>query len=189
VRRAADELRAWLADGAHRRDRNGDGRYEHSDAIRVMDAWWPRLVRAQFGPTLGAGLLDQLEDADPIDNTPNGGGAHLGSAWDVGFYGTVQKDLRSLLERPVRGAFSRVYCGGGSLTRCQTALATSLRQAAAVPAASLYADDTCADAGRDGDQTCFDAISFRPLGAITQPLIPWINRPTFQQVVEVPRGR
>jgi hypothetical protein len=30
---------------------------------------------------------------------------------------------------------------------------------------------------------------FRPLGAITQPLIPWINRPTFQQVVEVQNHR
>jgi hypothetical protein len=25
----------------------------------------------------------------------------------------------------------------------------------------------------------------RPLGAVQQPLIDWINRPTFQQVVEV----
>jgi hypothetical protein len=25
----------------------------------------------------------------------------------------------------------------------------------------------------------------RPLGAVTQPLIDWINRPTFQQAVEI----
>jgi hypothetical protein len=29
----------------------------------------------------------------------------------------------------------------------------------------------------------------RPLGAVTQPLIDWINRPTFQQVVEIPAHR
>jgi hypothetical protein len=29
---------------------------------------------------------------------------------------------------------------------------------------------------------------FRPLGAITQPLTPWVNRPTFQQTVEIPGG-
>jgi hypothetical protein len=29
----------------------------------------------------------------------------------------------------------------------------------------------------------------RPLGAVTQPLIDWINRPTFQQVVEIPGHR
>ena len=87
----------------------------------------------------------------------------------------------------MRGRLSRVYCGRGSLVRCQRALASSLTAALAVPAATLYHDDTCAIQNRDGSQTCFDAISFRPLGAITQPLIPWINRPTFQQAVEVRR--
>jgi hypothetical protein len=42
----------------------------------------------------------------------------------------------------------------------------------------------CAAAGRDGDQACFDSIWFRPIGGVTQPLIPWQNRPTFQQAVE-----
>jgi Penicillin amidase len=185
VRRAVGELSAWLAQGAHRRDSDGDGVYEHSDAIRIMDAWWPRLVRAEFGPTLGSGLLDELESSDPIDNTPNGGGSHLGSSWDVGFYGTVQKDLRLLLHRHERGPLSRTYCGGGSLVRCQRALASSLKAAVAVPASTLYRDDTCAKAGQNGSQTCFDSISYRPLGAITQPLETWINRPTFQQVVQV----
>jgi hypothetical protein len=32
---------------------------------------------------------------------------------------------------------------------------------------------------------CFDKVSFRPLGGITQPLIPWINRPTYQLAVEI----
>ena len=43
-------------------------------------------------------------------------------------------------------------------------------------------------AGRDGDQVCFDSIYHRPVGAVTQPLINWQNRPTFQQVVEIPRS-
>jgi hypothetical protein len=34
-------------------------------------------------------------------------------------------------------------------------------------------------------QWCYDAVRHRPVGAINQPLIHWINRPTFQQVVEV----
>ena len=38
-----------------------------------------------------------------------------------------------------------------------------------------------------GEQACFDTIWHRPLGGITQPLIPWQNRPTFQQVVEIPK--
>jgi hypothetical protein len=62
----------------------------------------------------------------------------------------------------------------------------SLKQALAVPASQLYSGDaTCAKADRDGDPTAYDAVSFRALGGITQPLIPWINRPTYQQAVEI----
>ena len=47
---AVAKLRAWVADGAHRRDRDGDGVYEHAEAIRILDAFWPlldaRAVRA-----------------------------------------------------------------------------------------------------------------------------------------------
>jgi hypothetical protein len=97
----------------------------------------------------------------------------------------VIKDLRTRLGRRVRGRYSRVYCGRGSLVRCRGALRGSLRAALKADPAKLYADGVCANAGRSGDQACFDSIYFRPLGAITQPLIPWQNRPTFQQVVEV----
>ena len=55
-----------------------------------------------------------------------------------------------------------------------------------MPEAQLYGGDAvCRQAGRDGDQACFDSIFFRPLGGVTQPLMPWVNRPTFQQAVEV----
>jgi hypothetical protein len=36
-----------------------------------------------------------------------------------------------------------------------------------------------------GDQWCFDAVRQRPVGGATQPLIHWINRPTYQQAVEI----
>ncbi len=55
-----------------------------------------------------------------------------------------------------------------------------------VPASELYGKDpVCAEAGQAGDQTCFDSVRFRPVGGATQPLIPWINRPTYQQVNEI----
>ena len=50
-----------------------------------------------------------------------------------------------------------------------------------MPKDQLYQDSGCTA----GDQTCFDAVRFRAIGAITVPPIPWINRPTYQQVVEV----
>jgi acyl-homoserine lactone acylase PvdQ len=189
IRKALSELQAWVADGAHRRDPAHSGTYQHSDAIRIMDAWYPLLVKAVFQPTLGNDAFNWLEQVDQIDNPPNNDGQHLGSSWDVGFYGTVQKDLRSLLGQRVRGRPSRVYCGGGDLPRCQLALLSSLKQALAVSPSQLYKDDQCAAAGKQGDQECFDEIYFRPLGAVTQPLIPWVNRPTYQQAVEVQRHR
>ena len=82
--------------------------------------------------------------------------------------------------------YSKRYCGGGSRARCRSALRGALARALTVDAATLYRDDTCAAAGRPGDQVCFDSIAFRATGGITQPLIGWQNRPTYQQVaVEV----
>jgi hypothetical protein len=185
--RAVAELRAWVASGAHRINRQNpgaSGNYEQTDAVRIMDAWWPLLIRADFQPVLGQKLLGEIENAFPINDQPGHGtsGAHLGSSWDVGFYGIVQKDLRAALRQRVRGPLNRVYCGNGSLKRCRGALEASLRQAVAESPEQVYpADKVCAA----GDQMCSDSIQFRAIGAITQPLIEWINRPTFQQADEL----
>jgi hypothetical protein len=193
-RRAVAALRSWQKAGSHRIDRNADGTYEHAAAIRIMDAWWPRVASAVFRPALGATAYGRLVAVDPRDNVPNNGGDHLGSSWDVGFYGTVQKDLRAVLGRHVGGRLSRLYCGGGkraprgrrgrrtALRLCRGRLRSALLHAALVPASKVYPGDKQCSAG---NQTCWDKVLFRPLGAITQPLIPWVNRPTFQQVVHL----
>ncbi len=168
---AVGKLRAWHASGAHRIDRNGDGRYDDAAPIQIMDAWWPLLVRAEFEPVLGKKLFKAIQGMNELSNDPNNHGQHLGSAWQHGWYGYVIKDLRTLLGRPVRGRYSRLYCGMGSLPRCRAALRASLRAALKTDPAKLYADPVCSAAGRGGDQACFDSIYFRPLGAITQPLI------------------
>jgi hypothetical protein len=181
---AVNVLSAWVASGSHRLDRTGGGHYDHAQAVQIMDAWWPLLVNADFGPTLGPSLLAQVEGAFPINDEPGHGvsGAHLGSAFDVGFYGVVQKDLRAVLGQHMPGALSRAYCGHGQLAACRAALLDSLRQALAETPQQVYpADGVC----QAGDQACSDSIRFRPLGAVTQPLIPWQNRPTFQQAIEI----
>jgi acyl-homoserine lactone acylase PvdQ len=185
-----DELQAWVASGAHRinRERAGgdpvSGNYDQADAVRIMDAWWPLLVEAQFGPILGSRLLSQIEADFPIDDVPGHGfgGAHVGSAFDVGFYGIVQKDLRAVLGHKVTGPLNRVYCGGGSLVQCRAELESSLSRAIAQAPQQVYPADSVCSAG---DQMCYDSIQFRPIGAVTEPLIEWINRPTFQQADEI----
>ena len=183
---AVAKLRAWNAGGSHRRDLDRDGRYEHSEAIAIMDAWWPRWVRAQFEPLLGRSLYRRIVSHQGLDNEPHNHGDHLGSAYDDGWYGFVHKDLRRLLGRRVRG-WTRTWCGGGSRRLCRRDLEDALAEALdEVAAGKMYqGDSVCRGAGRDGDQRCWDSVWFRPLGGVTQPVIPWINRPTFQQVVEV----
>jgi acyl-homoserine lactone acylase PvdQ len=189
VRTATKTLAAWTASGAHRIDRDKDGAYENSEAVRIMDAWWPLWLRGQFEPALGKPLVDQLKGAIGFDNEPNNHGAHLGSAYQGGWYGYAQKDLRTILGEKVKGKYGRVYCGKGKLAACRAMLEATLKQAVAVPAQKLYGgDEQCKKAGKDGDQACFDSILYRPIGGITQPLIPWVNRPTYQQAVEV-QGR
>jgi acyl-homoserine lactone acylase PvdQ len=184
---AVSELRAWVASGAHRINRehpSAHGNYDQTDAVRIMDAWWPLLVRSEFTPVLGTNLLNQIEGEFAINDEPGHGtsGEHLGSSWDVGFYGIVQKDLRAILRDRVRGALNRIYCGSGSRARCRTALESSLSAAAAETPQQVYpADGVC----QAGDQMCSDSIQFRAIGAIKEPLIEWVNRPTFQQADEI----
>jgi acyl-homoserine lactone acylase PvdQ len=171
-------LQAWRRSGAHRRDRDANGVYEQAEAVRIMDAWWPLLLEAQFEPTLGSDLFGQVQTMIGFDDRPR----EQGSAYQSGWYGYAQKDLRSVLGKRVKGRYSREYCGGGKLSKCRSALLGSLQRALAVTPAQLYGTESC-DGG--DPQWCNDSVRFRALGAVTQPPMHWINRPTFQQAIEI----
>jgi len=206
LRSAAATLRSWHRRGSHRIDRNKDRVYDDAEAIRLMDAWWPLWVRAEFQRPLGASLWSRFTGLfeNGVDDNPNGHGAHHGSAWQGAVYGHVQKDLRDLFQRRrVKGRFSRIYCGAGGkrhtrrqkLRQCRRLARSTLLDAVRTPAAKLYSGDkVCSgqptigphDPGRvDGSQWCWDAIWFQTASAIEQPLIHWVNRPTWQQAVEI----
>ena len=98
---AVAKLKAWSAGGAHRIDRNRDGIYDDADAVRIMDAWWPRLIGAMFQPRHGPhAARPRSRRTYQIDNEPNNHGDHLGSAYQEGFYGYVYKDLKRVLAPP-----------------------------------------------------------------------------------------
>ena len=191
LRDAVARLRAWMAAGGQRIDRDRDGTYEHSHAIRILDAWQPLLERAVLRPALGGPAFDAFESIFARNrDLPNGtGGAHnhLGSAFAWTMAGYVKKDLRRLLGRRVGGAYSLRFCGRGNRGRCSKLLQDTLAQAAATDPATLYADPTISPAqcgGMDA-QACFDSLRYTPVGLVDQPLEPWQNRPTQQQAVEV----
>ncbi len=188
---AVEKLRAWTATGSHRFDRDRDGHYEQGDAVELMDAWFQTLPKAVFGPKMGDAVF-KLYDAHLLPDIPNtfhgDGHDHLGSSWEEGWWGFLQKDLRTVVKpRKVHGRWHVRFCGNGKLAACRKAVTESLAQALAIDPAKLYADPTLAgeNCGNMDSQACFDAIRYRPLGAVTQPMEPWQNRPTQQQVVEV----
>src|SRR5207248_6017210 len=104
---AIAKLRAWEAAGCHRIDKNHDGAYENSDAIRILDAWWPLWVQAEFEPALGPDLYKQVQGILELSNDPNNQGDHLGSAYQDGWYGYVSKDLRTILKASRSQALTR----------------------------------------------------------------------------------
>jgi acyl-homoserine lactone acylase PvdQ len=196
---ALAKLRTWLTGGARRAETAAGSKvYQDADAIRIFDAWWPRLVQAEFGSGLGDDLFGALVDALQINESPSGGQtgpvsdlpgsaneaqAHKGSSFQYGWWGYVDKDLHATMGDPVPG-WSHTYCG--TVTACRSALLTSLSAALAEPASSTYpGDDNCPA----GDQWCADAILQSPLGGVEHDLIAWQNRPTYQQVVSFPAKR
>jgi acyl-homoserine lactone acylase PvdQ len=182
LRNALTTLRAWHQAGSHRRDLNGNGVYEHNLAVRLMDAWWPLLVRAEFEPTLGKGAFGAVEHMVPLgDHTRRTPDA---PAFFDGWWGQVSKDLRTVLGDRVPG-WSRAYCGGGSRAKCRAALTASLRAALKVTPQQLYGFGDCQS---DPQAACFDRNSSIVASGLSIEPQPFQNRPTFQQTVSVPRN-
>jgi acyl-homoserine lactone acylase PvdQ len=157
-------LQDW---GGSRLDTNLDGQVDNAGAA-IMDAWWPRLAVAVLAPVLGP-LTDQLRTLAPISDDANPGGSSYGAGW----YGYVEKDLRSLLDGTT--GFSTHYCGAGDLGACAASLWQSLDQAGA----QLEAAQGSVPSAWRSDATK-ERIRFN--GFIPDTMR-WTNRPTFQQVV------
>lgn len=183
---AVTKLSDWVTAGAKRKETSaGSKAYANADAIRILDAWWPLLVKAEFQPGLGTDLYTAFSNNLPIDESPSAAhgptGAHAGSSFQYGWWSYVDKDIRAVLGESVQGGLSQKYCGGGSLSACRDALISTLKTAAGLTAAQVYpGDDQCSA----GDQWCADSIVQRTLGGIKHGKITWQNRPTYQQVVE-----
>jgi acyl-homoserine lactone acylase PvdQ len=177
LRGAIGELNAWAAAGGHRRDLNKDGHDEFTSAIELMDAWWPRLLQAEFSPMLGPAFA-AVKNVNIFGDT----------SFSDGWYGYVSKDLRRLFGHGERGRYSRIYCGDDRRRhlrmralrrRCRRALQASLGAALNVKPQELYGG-TCP---KDPEPACADQNTFTYASAIHIPSFPYQNRPTFQQVV------
>jgi acyl-homoserine lactone acylase PvdQ len=183
LRSAVAELRTWQRAGGHRRDMNRDGHDEFTPAIELMDAWWPKLLQAEFRPMLGNRAFGAIKTMNIFGDI----------SFSDGWYGYTSKDLRRLFGAGrERSRYSQVYCGAVRhrhfsahrlRSRCRRALQRSLHSALSVPANHLYGA-TCP---KDPEPACADRNTFTEASAITIPPFPYQNRPTFQQVVTLTR--
>ena len=172
---AVNLVNAWLSKGASRLDRDLDGKIDDPGAA-VLDQSWDALSEAVLSPVLGdlaapGGALGQIETRDASPRTKNG------SSYGDGWYGYVYKDLRSLLGEPVRGAYSRRYCGNGDLAACRASLWAVIQSSADALAAGQGTDPN----GWRSDAT-EERITFTP-GVLTDTMR-WANRPTMHQLME-----
>jgi acyl-homoserine lactone acylase PvdQ len=167
---AASLVDAWRSGGSSRLDRELDGKIDDPGAA-VLDAAWPGLADAVLAPVLGP-LTGRLAGLHGRSDDPGPGG----SAYISGWYGYVDKDLRTLLGRGVRGPYSRRYCGAGVLATCREALWAALDTAAATlekaqgPAPSTWRADAT------GERIRFTS-------GVLPDTMRWTNRPTFQQLM------
>ncbi|MGI8761322.1 MAG: penicillin acylase family protein [Jatrophihabitantaceae bacterium] len=205
------QLSSWTQAGSHRlKAAPQDTQYQHAAAVAIADELLPNLIRAFYDPILLAGGLGSAGSnggatapaytALPMQfvNTPNSGGAHLGSAYDGGYEGYLVATLQQLLGgHPLDGFGSEITtleCTGGPST-CRAAVDTallktydSLKTANGTSTVASWTSSSASAAARQSIPV-FDAIQFRALGLVGQPPIDWQNRPTFQQVIEFPRHR
>jgi len=167
---AARSIDAWRAAGGSRIDLALDGKVDDPGAA-ILDAAWKPLTEAVMSPVLGS-LTARLEKLMPRDDAAGPGG----SSYLEGWYGYLDKDLRTVLKRPVTAPFSTRYCGRGDLATCRTALWAALDAAAA----SLQAVQGTDPAAWHADATK-ERIDFTT--GIIPDTMRWTNRPTFQQVM------
>jgi acyl-homoserine lactone acylase PvdQ len=180
AQRMLDLLEAWRANGGSRLDRDLDGKIDDPGAA-IMDAAWPRIGDAVLSAVLGP-LVDRLAAFQPRDDPPNPGG----SSYFGGWYGYVDKDLRSVLAEskglaPPPGAFATRFCGAGNLGACRAALWAAIDAAGAQLQAAQGPDPSAWRADATGERIRF--AGFMP------DTMRWSNRPTFQQVITFVRHR
>lgn len=150
----------WVRRDAPRLDADLDGLYDEPGPT-ILDALWRPLAEAVMRPVYG--------DAVPALNAVRNLGGLAGESF-------VDKDLRTLLGRPVKGRFHLRYCGAGDLEDCRASLWAAVNAVSSRLAAEQGADPAAwrSTAARSGFVPGLIADSIRTT-----------NRPTFQQLLEL----
>ena len=165
---AADILTKWSNAGGSKLDGDLDGKIDDPGAAIIGPAWI-NVANAVLSPVLGP-LTEDLAGLQGRNSGMFGGG----------WYGYVDKDLRTLLHSRVRDPFKLRYCGNGSFSACRASLWAALKAAA---------DELAAAQGPDPTKWRADATAERLRFApgLLPDTMRFTNRPTFQQVLRFGR--
>ncbi|MDR3415497.1 MAG: penicillin acylase family protein [Nevskia sp.] len=211
---AATLMQAWLDDGSNqwinggkglgawRRDRNHDGKYDHRAAVVLMDAWYLHLMQT---------VTSQLQQLDPKDDVPGltncvsvlllcryDAPRQQGSAYEYGWYQPMVRMLQMALNTPGHTDYQALKCAGtgtGTVDDCRNAVLAALTSALAdlggIATMGKWDGSVLPNEAAKKKATVeqYDAIEFSDFSLLADPTMPWVNRPTYQQVVEVQSGR
>ena len=173
---ALDLLSEWAIDRpletrAQRRDRSGDGVYDDTAAVALMDAWYDHMIDATL-PQMTSPAVEARAHTGR-DNKPGS----RGSAYNSGWYSHLGRVFDMALG-DVEGPFRQLRCADSdAFEDCRNALLSSL-------------DLAIADLGGIGEinnwtaNQAADEVTFEAIGLDSLPNQHWINRPTFQQVIQ-----
>jgi acyl-homoserine lactone acylase PvdQ len=168
---AANLVSTWAESGASRFGETGP----ENPGAAVLDQAWTGIGEAVLGPMLGPELLSEFASISGPNNAPSSSGSAFGGGW----YGYVNKDLRTELNLPVVAPYSLRYCGNGKLSRCRESLW------AAIQTAAEQLEEKTNHAGPSNWRAPRVRIEFPPLPKQIFPFtMSWTNRSTFQQVIE-----
>ena len=169
-----DQLSAWRAQGSSRLDKSPQDGLIDAPGAAIMDQAWDGIADAVMGPVLGP-QLGELASLESRSNNANSQGSSYGSGW----YGYVDKDLRTLLGDHVGDKYKTRFCGAGNLAACRASLWQALKDAGD---ALQAANGGSSDPSQWRNSATPERIAFPPLPAAAVSMR-WTNRPTFQQVI------
>ncbi|MDB5977968.1 MAG: penicillin acylase family protein [Nevskia sp.] len=191
--------------GAWRRSRMpgdaGKTTYDNQPAVVLMDAWYLHLM---------ATVTSQLNALDPDTDQPPLSGACLsnillcrqdapraqGSAWEFGWYQPMYRMLQTVLNVPGHHEYQALKCAGtGVLADCRNAVLSALDSAIAelggISNMAKWNGTQLPNMQGLSKATVesYDSITPSDFSALPAQPIPWQNRPTYQQVIEITSGR
>jgi acyl-homoserine lactone acylase PvdQ len=169
---ATDQVGSWMAGGARRLNLDSDTANEdNGEALVIFDTWFNDLVHKVFDDELGTDAY-QFMPTPLSDYKPAGG---------TSFYFGFQDYLADLFSKSAAARYSLDYCDNRATKKhetCTKDVVGALKQAL---------KDISAKQGTDMSKwtTPAENIVFREFGGGSVPDIPWQNRGTHNQLVEI----